>query len=267
MLRDVGIGARHEDRPARPVGAARPHLLAVHDPLVAVAHRHRGEPGEVGTGARLAEELAPALLTGEDRRQEPRLLLMGTDRIDRGRGLVHADEIARARCGCAEGRSRASTTCCHDAATPNPPNPGSKCTHPSPASYRARRNRLRSAIAGSGKRASNSSIASTTRASSVEFGTRGSAMANSYSVNLFRGYRRATRHGGGSNRGRTGARAMRRHCLGPKGRRDEPHDLRGTAGDRDGRRQHRCVDGRHAARRQRRPRAQGGAARGRPPAG
>ena len=103
VLGDVGIGARHEDRPARAAGAAGPHLLAVHHPLVAVAHRHRREAGEVGTGTRLAEELAPGLLTGEDRRQETRLLLVGADRVDRGRRLVHADEVAGAGCGCAEG--------------------------------------------------------------------------------------------------------------------------------------------------------------------
>ena len=102
VLGDVGIGARHEDRPARGAGATGPHLLAVHHPLVAIAYRHRGEPGEVGTRTGLAEELAPALRTGEDRRQETGLLLMGADRTDRGRRLVHADEVAGAGCGCAE---------------------------------------------------------------------------------------------------------------------------------------------------------------------
>ena len=46
-----------------------PHLLAVDDPLVAVAHRAGREAGEVGTRARLGEQLAPDLFAGEHRAQ------------------------------------------------------------------------------------------------------------------------------------------------------------------------------------------------------
>ena len=44
-----------------------PHLLAVHDVLVAVALGPRRQRGEVAAGARLAEQLAPHLLGREDR--------------------------------------------------------------------------------------------------------------------------------------------------------------------------------------------------------
>ncbi|KAG1648784.1 hypothetical protein GQR58_029565 [Nymphon striatum] len=42
-----------------------PYLLAVDDPLVAIAHRLGAKTGEVRTGARLREELTPALFAGE----------------------------------------------------------------------------------------------------------------------------------------------------------------------------------------------------------
>jgi hypothetical protein len=52
------------------VGQRRPHLLAVDDPLVAVAHGAGGETGDVGAGAGLAEQLAPDVLAGEDAPQQ-----------------------------------------------------------------------------------------------------------------------------------------------------------------------------------------------------
>ena len=51
------------------VGERGPHLLAVDDPLVAVAHGAGRQAGEVGAGAGLAEQLAPDLLAGEQRPQ------------------------------------------------------------------------------------------------------------------------------------------------------------------------------------------------------
>ena len=63
VLRHVGVRCGTSSIPhLRDVRERRPHLLAVDDPLVAVAHRARREPGDVGAGARLAEELAPDLL-------------------------------------------------------------------------------------------------------------------------------------------------------------------------------------------------------------
>ncbi len=89
VLRRVGIGARQQQAVARHVRLRRPDLRAVHDPLVAVAHRAGREPGDVGAGARLAEQLAPDLLGGEDRAQEPLLLFAGAARDERG--AAHAD--------------------------------------------------------------------------------------------------------------------------------------------------------------------------------
>ena len=62
------------------VGLARsggPDLLAVHHPLVAVALGPGGEAGEVRAAARLAEQLAPAMLAGDDRPQQPGLQVVG----------------------------------------------------------------------------------------------------------------------------------------------------------------------------------------------
>src|SRR5205823_1051497 len=74
VFRRVGIGARDEHPPARDVRERGPHLLSVHDPLVAVAHRTRREAGHVAAGAGFAEELAPDLFTGEERTQVALLL-------------------------------------------------------------------------------------------------------------------------------------------------------------------------------------------------
>ena len=70
-----------------------PHLLAGHHPLVAVTDRARRERREVGTGGRLAEELAPHLVVAHDRRQEPQPLLLGAVREQRGRREVEAERV------------------------------------------------------------------------------------------------------------------------------------------------------------------------------
>ena len=129
-----------------------PHLLAVDDPVVAVADRAGGQRRQVGAGARLAEQLAPDLLAGPQRPQEAPALLVGAEREDRRRGH------ARGRCRCGAGRcpgrrpgqQLASTyRLQRAAAAPSPPSPSGKCTQASPASNRARRNSSRSVVAGS----------------------------------------------------------------------------------------------------------------------
>ena len=60
----------------RDVGQGGPHLLAVEEPLVAVALGAGGQPGDVGARAGLAEELAPDLLVREEG-PEVALLLLG----------------------------------------------------------------------------------------------------------------------------------------------------------------------------------------------
>ena len=65
----IGVGAGEQDAPVAEVGAGRPHLLPVDDPLVAVAHGTGRQPREVGAGAGLAEQLAPDLVAAQHRRQ------------------------------------------------------------------------------------------------------------------------------------------------------------------------------------------------------
>ena len=65
-LGSVGVGAGDEHAEVGDVAGRRPDLLAVHGPLVAVLHRLALQAGEVGAGARLAEQLAPPLLAGDD---------------------------------------------------------------------------------------------------------------------------------------------------------------------------------------------------------
>ena len=67
MLGHVGVGAHEQQPPAGDVRHARPDLLTVDDPLVAVAHGRRGERRDVGPGTGLAEHLAPDLFARERR--------------------------------------------------------------------------------------------------------------------------------------------------------------------------------------------------------
>ena len=69
-----GIAAGDDDAPVGEVRAGGPDLLAVDDPVVAVAHRARAQAGEVGAGGRLGEELAPDLLARQRLRRVAALL-------------------------------------------------------------------------------------------------------------------------------------------------------------------------------------------------
>ena len=83
VLRHVPIGASEEHAELGMVGRGVPHLLSVDHPLVAVSLSSRREAGEVGAVAGLAEELAPHVLTGEDRMEElasQRVRAVGEDR-------------------------------------------------------------------------------------------------------------------------------------------------------------------------------------------
>ena len=75
------------------MGERGPDLLAVDDPLVAVAHRPGRQPGDVGAGAGLAEHLAPDLLVGRQRPQQAPPLLVGPPRDDRGPAHPDADDV------------------------------------------------------------------------------------------------------------------------------------------------------------------------------
>ena len=85
-----GIGAEEEQPPLREVRGGDPDLLAVDDVLVAVADRGGAKVGEVGTGLRLAEALAPVLVGREDAGQPPLLLLLGAPRDDHRADLPDA---------------------------------------------------------------------------------------------------------------------------------------------------------------------------------
>ena len=92
-----GIGAHEDDAEPREVRERRPHLLAVDDPLVAVAHGARAETGDVGAGSRLAEHLAPDLFAGEQWPQVALLLRIGAVGHDRRRAHAVSDRIATVR--------------------------------------------------------------------------------------------------------------------------------------------------------------------------
>src|SRR5207237_7494533 len=68
-------------------------LLPVHDPPAAVPRRPGGKRSQVGTGARLAEELAPPLLAAEDLAQVALLLGVGAVGDDRGPSQADAQDV------------------------------------------------------------------------------------------------------------------------------------------------------------------------------
>ena len=97
VLRLLGVGAGDEHAPAGQVGQRGPHLLAVDDPLVAVLDGSGRQAGHVGAGARLAEQLAPDLLAGEQRAQVAALLGLGAMGDDGRRAHAVADGVAGPR--------------------------------------------------------------------------------------------------------------------------------------------------------------------------
>ena len=147
VLRDVGVGAGHEHPAVGHVGERVPHLLAVDDPLVAVAHGTGRERREVAAGAGLAEQLAPDLLAGEQRAEQPGLRVRARvarrSSARRGRGRSRSSRsrrTGRPRRGAAPRRRAGAPR-----SAPRPPKPAGKCTHASPRSYCAPRNARRSA--------------------------------------------------------------------------------------------------------------------------
>src|SRR5262249_58278252 len=92
-----GVGAGEEDRPLRVLCPARPDLLAGHAEAVAVGLGERADRGEVAAGIRLAEELAPDLVAGQDRREETARLRLGALRGQRRPRIVVADPVVQPR--------------------------------------------------------------------------------------------------------------------------------------------------------------------------
>ena len=64
----IAAGAQENDHPAREVSEARPYLVAVDHPLIALALGEGLRAREVRSRTRLAEALAPDLVGGEQRR-------------------------------------------------------------------------------------------------------------------------------------------------------------------------------------------------------
>ena len=100
VLGPLGVGARQEDPPLRPIGRRGPDLLARDHPLVAVEHGAGGHVGQVGAGLGLAEELAPHLVTPEHGGQVALLLRIGAVREQRR--ADHADRDGEDAVGHAE---------------------------------------------------------------------------------------------------------------------------------------------------------------------
>src|SRR5581483_5112499 len=77
VLGNVPIGATHEHSVIGVRGCSgRPHLLSVDDEFVTVQRSRRGDAGEVGTGSRFAEQLAPGLVAEQCRRNETAALFV-----------------------------------------------------------------------------------------------------------------------------------------------------------------------------------------------
>src|SRR3546814_1819714 len=57
-----GVGAHERENPVGVLRESRPGLVAVHDIMVAVAHRSRADIGEVRPGPRLRIALAPPVV-------------------------------------------------------------------------------------------------------------------------------------------------------------------------------------------------------------
>ncbi len=92
-LGHLEVGARQEHGPVRDVRPRGPHLLTGDDPVIAVALGPGGQGGKVGTGARLAEELAPDLLVADDRREKAKPLLLGPVREQGGSRQVEPEGV------------------------------------------------------------------------------------------------------------------------------------------------------------------------------
>ena len=88
-LRTCGVGAHEAGGVVAVLRARRPHLLAVEDEHVTVAPGAGLDAREVRTGARLAEQLAPDVITAQQGREDDLLLLLA--RVGQQRGTAHGE--------------------------------------------------------------------------------------------------------------------------------------------------------------------------------
>ena len=77
VLGEVGVGAERSAADVGDLRAGRPYLLSVQDPLAVVTLGLRLHAGQVGPGARLAEELAEDLVVSKHLWDPMLLLLLG----------------------------------------------------------------------------------------------------------------------------------------------------------------------------------------------
>ena len=125
------VGADQAEDPVGVLAERRPGLLAVDDPVVAVADGGGAQRGQVGAGVGLGEALAPPDVEVRRLRQEALLLLLVAEgREDRADHAGVEGAAARARWPAASPRAR-----CGAAAASSPCRP----TPPASAARRARR--------------------------------------------------------------------------------------------------------------------------------
>ena len=73
------VGADKTENPVCLVGIARPDLLAIHDPVIALVLAERLQRNEIGTGAGFRISLAPANFPACDLGEIVKLLLLGSE--------------------------------------------------------------------------------------------------------------------------------------------------------------------------------------------
>ena len=107
MLGRFGVRSGKQNAEGGDVRQARPNLLAIQDPGIAVGDRSCGQTGQVRTGSRFGEQLAPDLLMTGDGREVAGLL---SSRFPSASGLDqpgrHLPDCGRSAFGSGRGSGR-----------------------------------------------------------------------------------------------------------------------------------------------------------------
>ncbi len=98
MLGDAGVGADHEFAPVAQGAIASPHLLTVHDVVIAVQPCFRLQTGEIGTRVRLRKALAPDFLGTQNFRNVAFLLRFGSTGDDSWSNQAQTQCVGHGRC-------------------------------------------------------------------------------------------------------------------------------------------------------------------------
>lgn len=91
MLDDVDVASGDQFAPLAELGARAPDLLAVQDPLVAIAIGAAAQRGQVTAGPRFGEQLATQIARGHESSDELFLLLLGAEQVDGRCDQAHGD--------------------------------------------------------------------------------------------------------------------------------------------------------------------------------